>query len=821
MRNNRRRPRNFLRLMLAALLTCLAAGRSLAQGTMGMLPDPMTTSELMRDLSRLDLSPEQKQAAQRLHAQYRDRFAVLNEGDIKDLMKQMGDMSGTLPERERIVKLLDDMERVQRKIAGVDNQFLDELQVVLTDEQRVGVDRIRLRRERARYRQSALNFAAGGTVTDIGEIIDEINLSPDTRTRIAPTLDAYELGLTRDLREVAEASARTIIGFFDALEEAGLDENALQNPETATEAMKVVMDAQQRTFAAVEAQSLDMFDKNRKAVQGLAANMSDAEAMRLRAQFVAREEQSIGPILLRTAGWWDALKGFEPANDAERATVDGARNTIEQTLSPIITELTKSSVARARMGSLDTDVMAERQTYFKRLGAITGELTKAIADARAQLAAGLSPNRALELSTSADGGIVENAVMAHGGDAGAAEDSPVHRPDVLDMPPATAVDNLIIGRIREMELNRYADQLGLDDEIRAKLKDAHALYLDQYEAIEVRMRVEYAGVQSYVRADDGQYLPNPEFDVESYHSKRRQFAQETRALDDVFLEQARVTIGVQPDDPNWKRITDHRLRRRMSAAFNAGMGVQSQEASVELGSLLRHLEQRDELSPEVQNVLRGYEAALTPLYVEMYDRALTISKATDRWQIKQQEYVDGAPPVDFVESYHAIFGTSQEQFAETQTAIVELNFTTLETLQRVLPADEGERMRERYFRIGFPSIYSNQSARRALRQALRLQTLTVSQREQLEELASTFFPAFDAINDQLVETTRKQQPWLMMKQDTQQEWMALQRRSETLKYERRELEANVITTLGTTLDTDQVRQIGGLPALPKKDSRGW
>ncbi|MCA9295618.1 MAG: hypothetical protein KC983_03855 [Phycisphaerales bacterium] len=822
MPHNRRRPRTLLWLVLAVVMTIFPAGRVLAQGTMGMLPDPMTTTELMRDLDRLDLSPEQKQAAQRLHAQYRDRFAVLHDNDIKELMQQMGDMSGTLPERAKIEKLMSDMDRVQRKIAGVDNRFLDELQIVLTDEQRAGLERIRLRRERARYRQSALNFAGGGTVTDISEIVDEIELSPDTRTRIAPTLEAYEFALTRDLRDVAEASARTIISFFDALDEAGLAEDALQNPETAAEAMKVVVEAQKRMFVEVEQRSLDMFDKNRKAVKALAASMTDAEAMRFRAQFVAREEQAIGPIMLRTVGWWSALHDFEPTDDAERETVNGARNTIEQTLAPIITELMKTSVARASMGSLDPDAMSARQTYFQRLGEITSELATSIEEARAQLAAGLAPTRVSEIAASAEGGSVDTAVAAQNTNAGGEEDPSARSTDILDAPPVIVVDNLIIGRIRDVELRRYAGMLGVDDDTQKRLDEAHAAYAAQYDAMEERMRTGYGSVPSYLQNEDGQFRPNPAFDVEAYHTARRQFAQEARDLDDAFLEQVRTIVDVQPDDAAWKRIVDHRLRRRMSPAFNAGMGVSSQEASIELGSLLRHLEQRNELSPETLEVLRRYEAALTPLYVILYDRALTINKATDRWQIKQQEYVDGAPPVDVAESYRAIFGNSQQQFAETLTAIVQLNLATIDELQRTLPDDEAERMRDRYFRIGFPQIYSSgQSAHRALRRSLRLPNLSVSQREQLEELASTFFPAFDAINDQLVDATRQQQPWLMFNQDTQQEWMARQRRSETLKYERRELEANVITTLSTTLDPDQLRQVGGLPALPKKDPRGW
>src|SRR5687767_7340023 len=59
-----------------------------AQGTMGAVPDPITSRELTSYGDRLKLSAQQRQAIESLHDQYREEFRLLRENDIEKLLNE-------------------------------------------------------------------------------------------------------------------------------------------------------------------------------------------------------------------------------------------------------------------------------------------------------------------------------------------------------------------------------------------------------------------------------------------------------------------------------------------------------------------------------------------------------------------------------------------------------------------------------------------------------------------------------------------------------------------------------------------------------------
>src|SRR5688572_3305899 len=80
----------------AALLWALLGGsRAAAQGTFGMLPDPIGTVELMKYADRLNLSAQQRSAFQSMHDQYKQEFRTLRDGEIADFLKQTRAVSGS------------------------------------------------------------------------------------------------------------------------------------------------------------------------------------------------------------------------------------------------------------------------------------------------------------------------------------------------------------------------------------------------------------------------------------------------------------------------------------------------------------------------------------------------------------------------------------------------------------------------------------------------------------------------------------------------------------------------------------------------------
>src|SRR5436190_5358349 len=77
-------------LVLGAIASILIfAGSARGQGTSGTLPDPISARELTRYEDRLQLSPQQRQAAETFHEQYKREFRALREGEIADFLKEM------------------------------------------------------------------------------------------------------------------------------------------------------------------------------------------------------------------------------------------------------------------------------------------------------------------------------------------------------------------------------------------------------------------------------------------------------------------------------------------------------------------------------------------------------------------------------------------------------------------------------------------------------------------------------------------------------------------------------------------------------------
>src|SRR5262245_10801263 len=83
-----------LALVLAGAALLLPAARASAQGTSGLLPNPISGRDLDAWSSQLGLSSEQRRALEPMHEQYLDQYRQLRDNEIQKYLENVGSMMG-------------------------------------------------------------------------------------------------------------------------------------------------------------------------------------------------------------------------------------------------------------------------------------------------------------------------------------------------------------------------------------------------------------------------------------------------------------------------------------------------------------------------------------------------------------------------------------------------------------------------------------------------------------------------------------------------------------------------------------------------------
>ena len=129
------RPHAIVTAILLALFALTAPAA--AQGTSDTLPDPISSNDLDRWASWLELTEQQRLAIDPFHDDYRTAFKSLREGDIEAFMEDFrGLRQGfmQIPNSEQIEDLLDQSERLLGRIRTLDERLFAGMDTVLTEE---------------------------------------------------------------------------------------------------------------------------------------------------------------------------------------------------------------------------------------------------------------------------------------------------------------------------------------------------------------------------------------------------------------------------------------------------------------------------------------------------------------------------------------------------------------------------------------------------------------------------------------------------------------------------------------------------------------
>ena len=240
-----------------------------AQGTHGMLPDPIGLRETQILLERYaQVRPDQLPILEAVHNDYLQKCKVLREGPIKEYLEFMSRVSaarmGSVPDKKTIDSMLEQSNRVNQRIKETDDAFFRELRPLFDESQLNGLDRARLYRSRVRSLggQFTSGFERSGAIDDI---VWDTALTFEERALLDLALQRYEQSITNLYQKRTRRSEQNTYDMVESLIEAGfgdMTEESMMDPKYSQEFMDTLDSIMQESYAETFKIETDICQRN-------------------------------------------------------------------------------------------------------------------------------------------------------------------------------------------------------------------------------------------------------------------------------------------------------------------------------------------------------------------------------------------------------------------------------------------------------------------------------------------------------------------------------------------------------------------------------
>lgn len=818
---------------IALLLALLVAPRAAAQGTMGMLPGPISTRELDGYAKRLALSPQQRRSLDSLHDQYKQEFRVLREGEIAQFLKDMRDMDGgMMPKRKAIEDFLQKMDALTRKIAGLDNRFFDTLQTSLTEDQLLMMPRVRMARQRGRMDNMQMMWMGGQRPADLSDIVFSMDLSAADRAAADPFLSQYETKLTAEMEKMYDNTHKMILGMYEALEKLGISEDSMQDPAQAEKVGQAMQQVWMDLMAKSQKQMAEMTTLGDHTQQSVNAALTPDAARDLRNRYYQLVYPEAAFALYRHDYVFAPALKRDDLTPEQRDAVIAARDEMQRKLDSILDQaIAGIKVWRESMSPFDYN-QEKAEQYQKRQNDLRVKADEARATANATLEASLGKDlldKVGRLKTSGEEPQDEMIVTDMGGGMVAAQTLEVSASDDDGSDFAWGMDQFLPPGIAESELAELGERLALTDEQRTVVQDLHQRYTESFQKLN---ETDIAKLQQAVAAmwqydEESQTSRGPTADSINDTYRLRAIALDAiNKTDGSFFDELELAVLT----PEQAKLLPRARSARERVVYNRGgysWGYDSNEGGIDLSRLIMRKRSLipDDQRTAVLAALEKYEQELLPLFKQRYSKSLEAQKVQELWsaEMTRAQAEGESNNVAMGMKYQQMMKEPQTALAQASEAVAKLNRETLAKLMDMLPAEAGHDLRGEYNRRAFPNVYNDPGAvDKQIDRARALHELNGEQTLQLGELAANYHPAYSALCDEMVKASEgeNRNPYLAtVDADNMDDW---QKREETLaklRFDRSELNARAASQLRTILTEDQLKAIGGLPVVDETNNR--
>lgn len=811
-------------MALAMMAALWGAAPAAAQGTWGMVPNPISSSEFSTYMERLGATEPQRQAAAAFHEQYKADFKRLREGDIEKFMVKMQSFTpGRMPQRKQFEDFIDARKQVMDRVESIDNTLFNNLQPLLAEHQLVLLPRVKMARDRERYSMRQMMPMMGGDV-DLSIMVAELDLGAEDRQRIDPILQGYEVRLTRGIKELHDLNQRLWLDMFDALEAAGITgDDDFNDPEKAPKLMEAMQTAMADVMKKSSEKSADIAKINRQTYRSLAPQLPRGEARRLTEKFFFKAyPEAMGGA--PAPGLFARVLRLKDLTDEQRGMIDAAQQQYESSDQHLLEELADLVDEFRRTHTVFQMAGEARREHQAQVKELTTKRTDLAENAKRNLAAIVGGDFEAKLAAipadepaSVDlNGVPDEARQRARDQAAQKQALAAGQSDADEHGP----DQFLPGAITRGDAERYTRALDLDDSGQAILEELVAAHRQSFQELETTAFVPLREAQKSFYAD----LPQTDAEIESrlarMYGARAAALAAIQQLDEQFFSDLETMLS--QDEATATAMTRARLSRQRDGFGRGHMGMfavgdRNASASIDLTKLLAQLQLAPAELRDTDPVLIEYERDLTRLLKTRYEALLQAQRTQEQlsWDIQRAE--EGQQMAVGMR-YQEIMRDSGRRMGTINKSIVKLNRAALPGLVEALPGDFGRQLRDAYERQAFPQVYDDShSAQSRIDAALALAELNADQRRDLESIALSFRGGYDELSQQMVALSEQMDGNLAAFEP--EDWREFSKRQSTiskLRFDRDEISATALRSLRAALTPEQVAALGGLEDPPPR-----
>jgi hypothetical protein len=840
-----RRLGQLLSLLLVALATLGSANVSLAQGTEGLVPDPISSKDLRVYAERLSLTSEQRLALSELHVGYREKYRELRYGEIQDLFGRLeGFEPMKMPAVKEVKEVIDQRRRILSAIEDLDRGFFEEVQAVLTEEQLERIPRILRAREKQRY---TLPFYGELGNIDLIELLDEMEMTAEELAAMDSVLEQYEIASTASARDFHDELIHVVTAMLKKLEELGINEDSFSNPLGMMATITAVDVALKETGKDLQAAVVKQRQDTERYMRQMGEVLPAGRAEALEQAYLRSVYSQVYPDRQTTKPMFEAALALEDLSEAQRTTLTDLRDRfgeqhrrVSQEMREAVDERMETIISVDPTGweshwRTTQELRKERSDLNEQMrGTIKETLSEEQHDRAERQATRLaSPGhriysesaRSSRESTvtfeTADGTVVtmdaedlgDNAtvVSVNGEIIELSESGEMAAEPEIDREQPVGMAH--IGPFTTSDINGMARLLRLDRQQKEAALALHDDYLDRFQELrEEQEETLLSEPQRRMYDEEG----NVQISALDQMSRGRiEFRELVAEVDAEFLDE--VEWVLMPDQA--KRLEIARLHRQMSVfgdgnrRFYSSFSVPGLVNAIDLVS---DLALSDEEFDAALPVLKAYATGSVPYKSTAYEVS---QEQQQLWQRVMAES-EANTPGDWMAISEIVREKGKplrEQSDQARKSLLELQEKALADLRQVLPDSQVAPLLRSFYETAYPNVYPDPTlVDNVFDEAMGLRDLTTPQYESLQAAFDHYAEEHSRACGQMIEAARGLQlageNWF--DPEAMRERGRHERMLETLRFDRQELNALYRMRIEAILTPGQV---GKMRTLRRED----